>query len=152
MGLITLSLLIISVLVFCVFYFLFGRLKTEVSPLGNKYYWIVSILSIPIVFVGGIYIWFLFTSSFTPLQFDQKKWSENSDERYLYVDDLIENNKLIGLSQNELKSILTEVDYEDDSTLQIYIGYSPKTFLNLDPDWLIIELVDKKANRVYVQD
>ncbi|NNL16487.1 MAG: hypothetical protein HKO81_07600 [Flavobacteriaceae bacterium] len=151
MGIIILSLFIVGVLVFSIFYFLLRRLKPGVSPLSNKYYWIISILSVPIVFAGGIYLWFLSTSSFTPLQFDQKIWLENSDDRYLFVDDLIENRKLIGLSNNEIKLLLSEVEYEDDSTMQFYIGYSPKTFLNLDPDWLVIELKDGKADRVYIQ-
>jgi hypothetical protein len=152
MGILLSSILLITVFVLSIFYFLFRKFNNGGTPLSNLYYWIASFLSIPIVCAGGIYLWFLTTSSFTPQPFDSKKWSENADERYLYVDDLIENKKLIGLSKNEVGLLLSDVDYEDDSIMQFYIGYSPKTFLNLDPDWLIIELEDQKASEVYTRD
>ncbi len=65
---------------------------------------------------------------------------------------MIESKKLIGLTSGELKSLLGEADYEDDSIISFYIGYSPKHFLNMDPDWLKTNLIDGKVSNTYIRE
>lgn len=81
-----------------------------------------------------------------------EKWTESRDSRYLYVEDLVDDEKLIGLTSSELKSMLGEADHEDDSTMIFYIGYSPKYFLNMDPDWLETTLINGRVSKVNVRE
>ena len=145
------SLLLASALVFTGLYFLFRKYTSNKNPVNNPYYWITAVVATPVVYIGLILIWFLVSSSFEAKNFDKVRWEENREYRYEYVDDLVDNKKLIGLSVIELKHMLGEADYEDDSTLSFYIGYTPKYFLNMDPDWLEINLTEKKATDVRIR-
>ncbi|MCD4736988.1 MAG: hypothetical protein K8R53_13165 [Bacteroidales bacterium] len=58
----------------------------------------------------------------------------------------------IGLTRNELIDMLGVADYEDDYTINFYIGYSPKVFFNMDPDWLEIELTNERVSNARVRE
>jgi hypothetical protein len=144
MGLLLLSLIIVPILTFIGVYFLFRFFSTGISPLKKVMYWITAIIATPIVYVGLIYIWFSISSSFPERTFDKQGWENNPDQRYEYTDDLVDNKKLIGLTNSEVEEMLGEPDEKNDSTLVFYIGYCPKYFMNMDPDWLELELKDGK--------
>jgi amino acid transporter len=151
MGVFALSLIFVSALVFIGVFLLFKKFKSRSTPFKNPFYWVTAVIVTPVVYIGVISIWFLYTSSYEAKSFDKVDWSENRETRYEYVDDLVDNNKLIGLTKNELGEMLGEFDYEDDSLLIFYIGYSPKYFLNMDPDWLEIDLTDGKVSNVRIK-
>ena len=139
MGIILISILIVSVLAFLVTLFFFKRFRPSINPYKNPFYWITAIVMIPIIYVGLLSIWFAVSSSYPERSFDKRKWADERNSRYEYVDDLVKNKKLIGLTSLEVKSMLGEPDSENDSTMTFYIGYSPKYFFNSDPDWLELE-------------
>jgi len=56
------------------------------------------------------------------------------------------------MTSTELKTMLGEADHEDDSTVIFYIGYSPKVFLNMDPDWLEAYLVDGAVSSTLIRE
>lgn len=120
--------------------------------MSSLYYWITAIVATPVFYIGFLFIWFFASSSYETQEFNKENWTENRDSRYVYVDDLIDSEKLIGLTSSELKSVLGEADYEDDSTMSFYIGYSPKHFLNMYPDWLETDLIDGKVSTAYVRE
>ena len=152
MGIVILSFFVTTVLVFTGLFFLFKKYKPKTKPMGNIYYWITAIIATPAFYMGFLFIWFSASSSYEKREFNKTNWTKYSDNRYLYVDDLIENEKLIGLTSGELKNMLGEAEYENDSIISFYIGYSPKHFLNMDPDRLEAELVDGKVSNTYVRD
>jgi len=152
MGTVILSILFTIILVFSGLFFLFRKYRSHTNPLRNLYYWITAIVATPIFYIGFLFIWFFASPSYETQEFNKEKWTENRNSRYVYVDNLIDREILIGLTSSELKSILGEADYEDDSTMSFYIGYTPKHFLNMDPDWLVNELINGKVNNVYVRE
>ncbi len=152
MGIVFLSFLLTVVLVFTGLFFLFRKYNSKTNPLSSPYYWITAIVATPCFYIGFLFLWFLVSSSYEKKEFDKENWTENRESRYVYVDDLIEGEKLIGLTGSELKNMLGETDYEDDSTMSFYIGYSPKTFFNMDPDWLETDLTDGIVSRAYVRE
>ena len=151
MGILLLSFLLTTLVVFITLFLLFKKFSSKKLPLSNFWYWISSFIATPLVYAGVIFVWFLISSSFEKKEFDKEIWLENRDIRYVYVDDLIDGKKLIGLTSDELKTMLGEVDYEDDSTILFYIGYSPKVFLNMNPDWLETYLVDGKVGSALIR-
>ncbi len=152
MGFITLTFLGTALVVFTVLFLLFKKLKPTTPPLKNAAYWISSVFAVPIVYAGVVFLYLTLSSGYDKLEFDQKDWEDDPHTRYEYVEDLIDNNKLNGLTRLELLSLLSEPDSETDSTMVFYIGYWPKELMNMDPDWLVVELADERAIQAYVQD
>ena len=152
MGIVVLSLFVTTLLVFTGLFLLFRKYRPRKNPLSNLYYWISAIIATPSLYIGFILIWFFVSSSYERKEFDKVNWAENRDSRYEYVDDLVDGEKLIGLTSSELKSMLGEADHEDDSTMTYYIGYCPKHFLNMDPDWLETDLIDGRVCNVNVRE
>ena len=152
MGIVVLSFLVITVLVFAGLFLVFRKYSSRKNPLSNLYYWITALVVTPCLYIGLILIWLFVSSSYERKEFDKEKWEENRDSRYVYVEDLIVGEKLIGLTSSELKIMLGEADHEDDSTMIFYIGYSPEHFFNMDPDWLETDLIDGKVSNVNVRE
>ena len=152
MGIVVLSFFVTTVLVFAVLYLLFRKYSSRKNPLSNVYYWLAAIVATPGFYIMFILIWFFVSSSYERKEFDKESWTNNRGSRYVYVEDLIEGEKLLGLTGNELKSMLGEADHEDDSTMTFFIGYSPEHFLNMDPDWLVTDLTDRKVSEAYVRE
>ena len=151
MGLVVLSFLIVTVIVCAVVYFIFKKKLPNYNPIKNPYYWITSVIVSPIVFVGIIMIWFLVSTSVEKKEFNKSTWIENPDYRYELVDDLIDSNKLIGLTLEEIRGLLGEADYIHDTVSGYNIGYSNEIFMNLDPDWLEIEFESGKVKNTTVR-
>lgn len=152
MGTIVLLLFVTAILVFTGLYFVFKKFSSKSNPTTNILYWITSMVATPVIFIVVLFSWFSVTSSYQTLEFNKTSWTEKRDSRYVYVDDLIDNQKLIKLNSDELKSLLGEPDYEDDTIATFYIGYSPKHFLNMDPDWLETDLEDGKVRSAVVRE
>lgn len=139
-GIFAFSLLIAVVLTFILIYFLFRLIRPEKKQVKSSLFWLSVLIATPLLYAGFLWIWFLISSSYPERSFDKTAWIENKEKRYEYVDDLVDHSKLIGLMKSEIKEILGKPDNENDSTLTYYIGYSPRYFLNNDPDWLEIQL------------
>lgn len=152
MGTVLLVICIVELLVLGILYLVFKRLNSIVPPKNNRNFWLAVLIVPPIVLVLTLYIWFWSTSNFQELPFNRTSWDEQLDQRYLYVDDLIDNNRLIGKTKTQLIDILGAVNKEDAGALYYYIGYSPRTLMNLDPDYLVIEINNATATKVYTQD
>lgn len=152
MGIVVLSFLLISVLVFTGLFLLFKKYSSGKSPLSNLYYWLTAFFVTPSLYVVVLLVWFLLSSTYERKPFNQEQWTESRDSRYVYVDDLVDGNKLIGLTSTELKSLLGEADFRGDTTVGFYIGYSPQYLLNMDPDWLEADLIDGKVTAVRIRE
>ena len=145
MGLLAITLLTITAITFILAYLLFRFIKPGKNHLKNPAYWITSAFLTPVMFALILFIWFKVSSSYPELEFDKLEWADNSETRYQYADDLVDNDKLVGLNKTEVIQLLGEASAENDSMLTYYIGYSPKYFFNSDPDWLEIGFQDEIA-------
>ena len=150
MGILMLSLLLVATITFILTFSLFKKFNPGSTPLEKPLFWVIAIIATPLLYAACLFSWFTISSSYPDRTFDKAAWENNLDTRYEYVHDLITNQKLIGNTITETKNMLGEPDSESDSTLIYYIGYSPKYFLNSDPDWLEIALKDGKVARLQV--
>ena len=139
MGILLLSFIFVAVLGFTLSYFLFKKLQPARAPCSNPLYWLSSLVLTPILLVASIYAYLYLSSRYEEKPFNQSTWMDQRNERYIIVDDLVENKLLIGLDSAGVTTLLGEVDYIEESTFMYNIGYDPKQYINLDPDWLEVE-------------
>jgi hypothetical protein len=152
MGTLVLSFLVTIVIVFGGMFFAFKKFSSGKKPFSSGFYWLTSIILTPCIYIGVIFVWLSVSSSYEKKPFDADRWAADRHTRYEYVDDLIDNNKIQGLTSSEVVSMLGEADQVDDTAMVYYIGYCPKHFFNMDPDWLVGNLSDGKVSNVYVRE
>jgi amino acid transporter len=150
MGTVVSILLLAGLITFIGFYFLFRRLNRDKNPISNPLYWISSIIGSPILLAGIIWVWFLISSNYEEKEFDSKAWIEQRETRYEYVDDLVNEQKAIGLEKSEVLEKMGKPDNQSDTSLTYYIGYTPKYFMNMDPDWLEIKLENNIVTEAWI--
>jgi len=77
--------------------------------------WLATLIVTPFIYFGLI-ILFIFLMSYTPSKnFDKTKWLTDKEERYQMVDDIIESKMLIGKDTNQVKQILGEPPWRDET-------------------------------------
>ena len=82
--------------------------------------------------------------------FDRNGWLADTEHRYEYADDLVDNAQLIGLTHAEVVAMLGEPTLDQNGQLTYYLGFSPRHLMNIDPDWLAINITDGRVSRVHV--
>jgi len=150
MGIFLISILLVAVLTFLLTLAVFKRIKRGANPFKNSIFWITIVIALPIIYAGILFTWYKISSSYPERSFDKYEWIQNKDKRYEYVEDLVNHNKLNGMTKSEVIDLLGKASNENDSMLTYYIGYSPKIFFNLDPDWLEIEIKNEIVETVRV--
>ena len=143
--------LILAVPTFFLIRLIFKKINPTWNKLRNPLLWLTTLFVTPAVYVGLFFIWFAFETYYPERDFDKEKWTENVEKRYEYADDLVDNEKLIGLSRKEIKEMLGEPEYESENSMTYYIGFSPRHLFGIDPDYLEIDFKDGKARdtRIY---
>lgn len=143
--------LILAVPTFFLIRLIFKKINPTWNRLRNPVLWLTTFFVTPVIYVGLIFIWISIETYYPEKDFDQVKWNENVEKRYEYADDLVDNEKLIGLTRQEIKEMLGEPEYETESSMTYYIGFSPRHFFGIDPDYLEIDFKDGKAHetRIY---
>lgn len=123
----------------------FKKINPTWSRLNNPLLWLSTAVVTPVVYVGLFFIWFTFATYYPERRFDKEAWSVNIETRYEYADDLVDNDKLIGLDKREIKEMLGEPEYENENSMTYYIGFSPRHLIGIDPDYLEINFRDGNA-------
>jgi len=111
MGIIVLSFLVTAILVFSALFLLFRKIRSGKNPARDSRYWLTAIIATPIVYIGLLFTWFFFSSSYETKEFNKENWLEDQDTRYVYVDDLIDNEKLIGLTKCISKLVILQTSF-----------------------------------------
>lgn len=107
-----------------------------------------TIIISPILYFGGIMIWIFSVSYYPKIDFNQQKWTENTEERYKMSDDIIKNKILIGKTKSEIIELLGEDFYKyDENHIAYDLGFVPGLF-NIDPDVLDIYFENGKVIKV----
>jgi len=151
MGIVLISIIAVAIVTFVGLQTFFRRIKPDKSPTLNPLFWLSTILATPLVIAGCLFLWYAISSSYPQQVFDQAMWSENQQERYQYTDDLLDNEKLIGLTIDETIAILGEPENQEDSIMIYNIGYDPKVFLNGNPDWMNLVIKDEIVYSVSIE-
>lgn len=111
---------------------------------------VVSLVAAPVVYVV-IALLVIFSMTWYPKHdFDRNAWLANTEHRYEYADDLVDNARLIGLTRAEVVAMLGEPTMEQNGQLTYYLGFSPRHLISIDPDWLAIEFTNARVSHVHV--
>lgn len=114
--------------------------------------WIATIVLTPVVYISLIFMWVSYVSYYPERDFDKERWRADTETRYEMTDDLIENDKLIGKTKDEVKKLLGQEEVSPDGSRWIYyIGFSPSLF-GIDPDVLEIEFKDDKVSKCWTRE
>ena len=113
---------------------------------NRKYLAVIStIILAPVFYMGIVIIWTYSLANYPSIDFNQKEWKSNAEERYKMSKDIIESKMLIGKTRDEVIEILG-TDYTSNSKdkLTYELGVIPGLF-NIDPDYLIIKFTNDKV-------
>ncbi|KQL19966.1 hypothetical protein ACFFHH_06580 [Cytobacillus solani] len=92
-------------------------------------------------FVLLIYCFTVIGRNENKANFSSERWLAKSDERVYMVDDLLSRTKLIGLSKEEVITLLGKPDdteyFTDDNNIVYYLG-NERGFISIDSEWLVI--------------
>lgn len=147
-----LIILIIWVIVFLLGYFILRKIRPNKNHFKNPILWIISIITSPVIYIGLIFLWITLSTQYPHKDFNKEKWNSDIESRFEYADDLVDNNLLIGLTKTEVETMLGEPDSENANTLTYYIGFSPRHFIGIDPDWLEIKFENGKVINVRIYE
>ena len=73
-------------------------------------------------------------------------------ESLIGVNVIVEGTMLGAASDIEGYFVILNVSPGKYNLKASYIGYSPKVFLNSDPDWIITDLIEGKVSKTYVRE
>jgi len=111
---------------------------------------LLTILTVPAVYVVGAFIWMEVMEYYPNRKFDQNAWKTNPDTRYEYTHDLIKNKILIGKTRPQILQLLGDNGDTSQTEMQYYIGTKPE-LLDIDPSSLIIDFEHGKVDAVTEQ-
>ena len=116
---------------------------------NRKYLAIIPALILsPLLYFGLILIWVFSISYYPKSDFNQKKWKENTEERYKMSNDIIKSKILIGKTYSETIELLGSDFYVySENHIAYYLGFVPGLF-NIDPDVLDIFFKNGKVIKV----
>jgi amino acid transporter len=141
---------VIAIVIFLIGYLILRKKQPNKNHLKNPILWVTTVVSTPIIYVGLIFLWITIATYYPKRDFNQEKWNADKETRFEYADDLVDSDKLIGLTKKDIIALLGEPDYETETRITYYIGFSPRHFIGIDPDWLEIELENGKAIKVRI--
>lgn len=151
MGIIFLAIIFFFSVVFLVLFLSFKKIRADKNPLSNLKFWIGVVLLTPLVAIGSLYAYLYFSSRYEDKSFESTIWIEDEDNRYLYVNDLVKNELLLSKNRSEIIEKLGEPSIHEDHAFHYTIGYDPKQYFNMTPDWLILEFENDKVDTFYIQ-
>ena len=141
---------VIAIVIFLIGFLILRKRQPTKNHFKNPILWITTIVSTPLIYIGLIFLWITIATYYPQKDFNQEKWIMEKETRYEYADDLVDNDKLIRLTKAQILELLEKPDYETETTLTYYIGFSPRRFIGIDPDWLEIEFKNGKAINVRI--
>jgi hypothetical protein len=116
---------------------------------------ILGLLIVTPLALATLYSWFIFlltTPIYLHYSFDKDEWRTNIDQRYKMADDLIDSEKVLGLTESQVIELLGKPTNKYDNTIRYYIGDRPTPGLDLDPDELVLDLKDGKVVKSYLHE
>ena len=149
LGFVSLSALLVYVVVLSIR----GIKKNKAS---QRIFWVLGFVALIPFALLDAFAWVIFLSSYYPhYSFNKADWAENVQQRYTMADDLVDSEKLIGLTRQQAIELLGEPYREWDSvdhTIRFDIGDRPTPGLDLDPDELVLDLKNGKVVRCYLHE
>jgi amino acid transporter len=141
---------VIAIVIFLIGFLILRKRQPTKNNFKNPILWITTIVLTPLIYIGLIFLWITIATHYPQRDFNQEKWIKDKETRYEYADDLVDNENLIGQTKAQILELLGEPDYETEMTITYCIGFSPRHFIGIDPDWLEIEFINGKASKVRI--
>jgi hypothetical protein len=111
----------------------------KIEKLSEIATWVVTIIAVPLIYIGIINLWFYSMSYYPKQKFIKEKWFSDKEKRYELSQDLIKSQKLIGKTKAQVYQLLGDEGNSDSSDYwTYYLGFRP-AFANIDVDLLDIE-------------
>lgn len=111
---------------------------------------LIALVAAPVVYVGIMLLIIAAMTSYPHRDFEKAAWDADLEKRYELADDLVDNERLIGLDRDQVVALLGEPSDASPGRINYYLGFSPRSLFAIDPDWLAIEFSEGKAERVYI--
>lgn len=105
----------------------------------------------PLVCFGGAYLFLAIYFYYPHRTFNQDAWAAKQDKRYELVDDLQESHQLIGLTEEQVTTLLGKPDMRFENSWEYYLGMTPKLF-HIDGDALSLEFSNGRVVRYKVHE
>ena len=94
---------------------------------------------------------FFYQSSHT---FTTEKWERNPEERTRIVDDLLSNHELVGMTEEEIVSLLgsdnNDYGYFNEPNRYVYYLGTERGLISIDSEWLILDFTDGTVTDCYI--
>ncbi|MBH8557808.1 hypothetical protein [Hymenobacter negativus] len=123
---------------------------------NKRVLWILGLITLVPFALADVFAWFiLFLSYYPHYSFDKIDWSSNVEQRYKMADDLVDSQRLIGLTRAQAIDLLGKPYREWDNidhTIRYDIGDRPTIVMDLDPDELVLEVKDGKVVKSYLHE
>jgi hypothetical protein len=129
-------------------FFLWRRVFRSTAPKRKRLVitWLVTIFSVPLVYVAIIVILFLVNVYYPDRSFNKTDWDNNKDERYEYANNIISSKMLIGKTKAEVKKLFGDEGNKQNNDDWFYsLGFTPGS---IDPDSIEIEFKNGKVESV----
>ena len=86
--------------------------------------------------------------------FSTSKWLDDPEGRTAIVDDLLEKNELVGMSEDDVLSLLGEPDnyygyFNADNRYVYYMG-AERGLFGIDSEWMILDFMDGVVSDSYI--
>jgi hypothetical protein len=128
----------------------FKKINPTWNRLRNPFIWLTTFFLTLVIYVGLFLTWICIETYYPERDFDKEAWTENEEKKYENANNLVDNQKLIGLTKTEIKEKLGEPNYENENSMTYYLGFSPRHFFGIDPDWLEIMFDQDKAKEISI--
>lgn len=151
MGILAIVLLLSFISVFTCLFFLFKKTFAYKAPTSSIKFWLSTFILTPVILVGSVYAYLYFSSRYQDKTFDRTGWMVDKEERYVYQHDLLDSEILLKLNKAQVQDLLGEAELYEDQTIRYYMGYDPKIYFNLAPDWLVIEMEKDTVVNYYIE-
>lgn len=107
----------------------------------------LALIAAPVTYFA-IWICIVLSMSYYPdKDFEPVAWQARPDERYEYVEGLIESGILMSIGNEDAQRLLGPPDEASGTRLMYYLGHRPGLF-NIDPDYLVLHFANDKVTRV----
>lgn len=120
---------------------IFILLKKVFPKNNNLVTFLLMLISDAILYALFIFIALQSISYYKKSEFNQTVWKSDWENRYKMVDDILEEDILIGLSLNEVENLLGSGYGESGSNIFYMTGYSP-SIISLESDKLYLYIKD----------
>lgn len=101
----------------------------------------------------GFVLLLLFGRNILIHRFSSEGWKKYPEKRVDMVDDLLSKNELIGMTQEEVITLLgqsTDTEYFKTENNMVYYLGPERGLISIDSEWLVLEMQENQITKVSI--